>query len=584
MLKTPPNRHHWNQLLVVMIVGGTMLWQFIGAWQDSQTTDEAVHLAAGVSYWRTGDWRLNPEHPPLTKLLAAIPLLALRQLHLPLDRPAWSERNQWLFGAAMVYGSIAGPFGPRLIMWLGRWPMIVLWGAIGLLIYSWSRQRWGPTGGLVSLTFFAFDPNWLGHGHLVTNDVAAAGFFFASVWALDRLARTPTWSRVLILTVLFAAAQLSKFSNLILWIIIPLVGAVIASRGHSLFRWRWWWRMMVSLALITPVLIWTTYGFEIERIDQDPRINQLWQERQWLLESGQIAEQRSIVQQLVRWTDPNSASGQWVTSVLQHSIPAYSYWRGVFSTMTHNYAGHAAYLFGQFSLLGWWYYFPVALAVKTPLVTVVLLLVAGWLGWERWRRHRRWPDDVWLLGLPPLLYFLWSLTSHINIGLRHIFPVYPFLWLWLGSLAAQPWPRWPGLRHWVIGLGLSLSVMTAFRAGSNTIGYFNALVGGTAGGHRVLLDSNLDWNQDLWRLRSFLNRQRFPEVHIVLFGSVPLEKIFPGAKPVLTDDDVGRGRRPSGVVTISAGQLYNVNGPFKWLRSKSPQWRIGSSILVYDFR
>ncbi len=576
--------HGWYRVVLAIVVGGAVFLQSIGAWTDSQTTDEAAHLGAGYSYWRTGDYRLNPEHPPLIKLLASLPLLALRPLELDLNSAAWQERNQWLIGAELVYGSYTTLTGAHLIMFLGRLPMIALWGLLGWLLWRWSRARWGNLAGLLTLTVYAYDPNWLGHGHLITTDVGLALGYFATIWALDRLLRQPSWRWIGLVGLFFTLTQLTKFSALLLWLIVPLLGLIrLLQPEGSGWNWRWWWRLVLGLVVVTSSLTWFAYGFEVKPIEADPRIETLWAERAWLVKSGAVADQPGVVQWLVRISDPDRPSGRWLENFSNHSIPAYTYWRGLFSTLTHSFVGHAAYLFGQASNSGWWWYFPAAMALKTPIVTIVLGLLAGGVAWARWRRRRTWTFDAWLIGLPPLLYLLWSLASHINIGLRHVFPVYPFFFLALGGLAV-PWIRHDRWRRWVVSVGIVGSIMTGLLAWPNTIGYFNALAGGTTNGHRYLLDSNLDWNQDIWRLRRFLDSQDFPEVHLALFGSIPVHQIFPNTLPVLEGQAIAAGQRPSGVVVISAGQLYNQDGPFGWLQTYTPRWRVGSSIWIYDFR
>lgn len=564
--------------------------QCIGAWQDSQTTDEAVHLAAGRSYWQTGDFRLNPEHPPLIKLLAAVPLLFRPDTRIDTSSVQWAQRQEWLVGSTMLYDQRSTEQA-QMIMFLGRLPMIIVWGVLGWLIFIWARQRWGAWAGIIGLLVYSGDPNWLGHGHLVTTDVGLALGFFATIWLLDTFLRQPSWSRWWWLCLVFGLTQVTKFSAIILWVIVPLVALIALTYRSTRMTGRWWWRLVGGLCLVTALVTWAAYGFEVKRIDSDPRIGQLWQERQVLIDSGTINQQPPIVQRLIAWSDPAKPSGQWLIRASHWSVPAYSYWRGLFSTLSHDVWGHPAYLLGQSSQGGWWYYFPIALLVKTPSITLILLLTAVAIGFLRLYHRPRsapWsaviPVDAIVLGLPPLMYFVWSLTSHINIGLRHIFPIEPFFFLAIGSLVS--WRAVANTFTWkktllVLACGLPL---TAVLSWPHTIGYFSEIIGGPRQGYRYLLDSNLDWNQDIWRLRNWLAHRQFPEVHLVLFGSIPYHALFPTSLPVLQDDEVARGQRPSGIVVISAGQLYNQYGPFAWIRAYRPRWRIGSSLSVYDFR
>ncbi len=631
----------WPRLVAALLVLGALSLQSIGAWQDSQTTDEAVHLAAGLSYWQTGDWRLNPEHPPVFKLLAAVPLLLSTSARLNTNDEVWRQGNEWLVGAKFLYDSPGqAKYGTRWLMFLGRWPMIGLWLLLVLTLYGLSRERWGEWPAVAVAAVAAYDPNLLGHGHLVTNDIGLAWLFLLVCWRTDRFMRRPSWRELLFLVSFFAIAQNMKFSAVILWLIVPFVtllglveprqsppevghrlrwwqelsaqllyrvgrnprirpdrasasGLVRGIKPNSLFSWSWWRRLVIGLVVGASFVTWMVYGFGVQRIDRDPRVSQLWQERQTILDQGTIDEQPPFVRSLIGWSDPGTAGGRWLMNFSHWTVPGYWYWRGLSSASTHNYFGHAAYLLGQTSERGWWYYFPVALWVKTPFP----LLAAGltWIAWQAYTLFRRWRNrqlnwvEVWSAGgwtlvFPPLFFLLWSMTSHINIGLRHIFPTYVFLPLTVGSLvaAAQRWRPRPA--RWAIVGAVIIPIMVAVAAWPNTIGYFNSFGGGTTGGYRFVLDSNLDWNQDIWRLRSWLNQRRLPRVHLVLFGSIPADKVFPERLPVLTDDQIASGERPRDIVVISAGQLYNEDGPFHWLRAYRPTWRIGSSITAYDFR
>lgn len=576
--------HRWERPLLVLIVSGALWLQCIGAWQDSQTTDEAAHLGAGASYWATGNFQLNPEHPPLIKLLAAAPVFLIPGVQVPLESPNWKNADQWNFGAEFLYANFEELDAAKVILFFARLPMILVWLVLGCVIIYLARKRWGPVGGLLSATFYAYDPTLLGHGHLVTTDLGVSLLYFTTIWAFDHFWRQPSWKWLTITELLFAGALLAKFSALLLWFVLPVLATLRVVTVHTRLTWTWWWRLIGVMIVATPILIWSMYGFEIKRIDADPRIDQLWRERQELIDQGILEQQTDLVQKLVRWTDPATPSGAWLSDFLTTEIPGYSYLRGVFSTLTHNYVGHSAYLLGQVNMLGWWYYFPIAFAVKMPIVTLAMLLAALGFAIFFWRRDRTSWFEISIGAFPFVLYLGWSMLGHINIGIRHIFPLFPFLFFWIGSLA-RPWPigfRWQPLLLSVAMLGI---ISTSLLAWPHTIGYFNAFAGGTNGGHRYVLDSNLDWNQDIWRLRDWLEQEKPDAYHLSLFGSIPRKRLFPDAIAIPTDEQIRAGLDPAGkLIIISAGQLWNVDGPYHWLQPREPDLRLGSSILIFDFR
>lgn len=568
-------------------------WQCIGAWQDSQTTDEGVHLTAGLSYWQAAAWRLNPEHPPLMKLLASAPVLLLPHARVSTTDAAWRTGNEWLIAANFLYNSVAAShYGPRVLMLYGRLPMIGLFLVLLFILYRWAQEHWGHWPALATLALAAFDPNLLGHGHLVTNDIGVAMLFVAVCWRLEHLLRRPTWRELFVVAGLFGLAELMKFSALILWLIVPGVAAIRLMFPAGDWSWRWWRRLIISLVVVSFFLTWTMYGFNLSRPDADPAVAQLWTVRQTMIDARTVSQQPRLIQLAIAAANPNHLTGRWLADIEHWTIPAYWYWRGIFSDLTHNAYGHSAYLLGQVSTQGWWYYFPVTVVVKMP--PLLLAIMIFWGGWQvsRWRHRRRATSAAernvfgagWTMFVPPVIFLWWSLTSHINIGLRHIFPMYVFVPLTGGSLIFALKRFRSRLVKWLVLAIALISISVSWHAWPNTIGYFNLMAGGTRGGYRYLLDSNLDWNQDIWRLQTFLHQHHFDHAHLVLFGSIPYDSVFPGHLSVLTDQDIAAGVRPDGIVVISAGQLYNADGPFHWLRAYPPTWRVGSSITVYDFR
>lgn len=574
----------FNRPFIARALAGTALiialsLQCIGAWTDSQTTDEGAHLGAGLSYWRTGDFRLNPEHPPLVKLLAAVPLLPIKAIQPSQNATYWADRDQWKIGRLILYSQLAPLSVTQTALWFARLPMMLLWLGLGLVVWKWAEERTSVWGGAMAAIIYAFEPTLLGHGHLITTDVAVAAGLTATFWIASKIVARPSWRLASIFAVVFGLTQITKFSALILWPVAFGLLGLAAWQASSAWTWLWWRRTLALTILIGAGLTWSVYGFERLPANADPRIDRLWRERDALVGSAELETMPPIVKYLVQTTPPGSVWRERLQAAGTIPLPAYSYWRGAFAVASHNAMGHVAYLLGEQRSQGWWYYFPIALAVKTPLpiIGLVLLLVA--LG-IRSPRSLTQPRH-YLLYAPILLYLLWSLTSRINIGVRHVIPMIPLTIIAVASLVPSARRTWQKLV--LVGLTAAMPVI-AIAAWPNTIGYFNAFAGGTTGGHRIILDSNLDWNQDLWRLRDYLQVRSLPPAMIALFGSVPTEVVHPHPERIPTDSDVAANGRPRGLVIISKGILYSVDMPFVWLRNLQPTGRIGSSILVFDLR
>ncbi len=576
---------------LILIIASAFTWQCIGAWQDSQTTDEAVHLVAGRSYWQTGNFSINPEHPSLFKLWSSLPLALLPHSQIQTSTNTWKTRNEWIIAAEYLYTGPAQAFyNGRFLLFLGRWQMMLIWLGLIITMASTSWRRWGPWTSVAVTTLIAYDPNFLGHGHLVTNDVAMAFAYLGTFLALDWFTSKPRWSRLAIFSTVFALAQLTKFSAVILWLFIPLVMAIAILYRRPIMTWRWWWRSILACIIVTSIATWASYDFQFTRITSDPTIAHLWQERAKIVNTDGLLSVPAYTRLFVRLSNPSSMTGQLMDTVQHWSVPTYWYWRGLFSDASHNAYGHSGFLLGHASTQGWWDYFPVAIAVKAPLLlllsvlagTIVLLIESMRNRRRPWRQ--RYPFTFWIFGFPPLAFLAWSMTSHINIGVRHVFPVYVFLPFTIVAVLRYLQHYRPKL---VPAIALSVSIITVIVATSawpNTIGYYNALAGGTNDGHRIVLDSNLDWNQDIWRLKNFLHQQQFSDIHIALFGSIPTPTLFPNALPILNDQQIHDGLRPTGIVIISAGILYDVHGSLTWYRTQPARWRIGSSMYIYDYR
>lgn len=548
--------HPWASWVFAIILLVGLGLQINGSWTDSQTTDETNHLASGIAYLRTADFRINPEHPPLTKVLAAIPLLWRSDIKVNTSTQAWAEKDIRGFGRSLLYPKPGDLTGPRMTFFVGRLPMIGWWLVLGILIFWAARRRWGDWPALAAAGLYVFDPNFLGHGHLINTDVPLAAAFFASILALDIYLRAPSRRRLIILSVIVGLTLIVKFSAVLIIPLVIVLGAYRVWFDRSTFTWRRWGIMLFSVAGAPLLIIWACYGFEVRKT------------------STVVLTESTVIATIDR---------------LHLPIPALSYWNGLLRVKAHNANGHDTALFNQQSLTGWWYYFPVAVAIKTPLMTLGVLFAALGLGLAymyqqlRLRRFGRTilsPTNMCFI-VPPAAFLLIAMLSQLNLGLRHIFPVYPFLFLAAGWAISRIRQTFQPI---VVATLLIGAAIVAFLAWPNTISYFNAAAGGTTNGHNILAGSNLDWGQDVYRLRSFLDQQHFPRIRVSLTDGVPASRAYPEAKPMRTDEMVAAGAKLDDVVIISASILFDPREHIQWLRKYSPRWTIGSTIYGYDFR
>ncbi len=539
----------------------------------NHTVDEVVHISAGYTYLTNFDFRLNPEHPPLVKMVAAIPLLFMH-LDGKIDSPYYTYDKQWDFGHEFIYNNTSDP---ELIALSAKLPMLLF--AMGLIVsvFFWSRRLFGVRAGLLAATFTAFSPLILAHENLVTTDVPIALFFFLAIWAFTEYIQKPTWRRFSWLTIALAAALLTKFSAPLLFpigIAILIVWSILTANGHigkSLKKnVAYFLPRLLFASILALIIVWACYGFQWGAPSQSPV----------------LTENKERVATWLGFLSPEQFDRFY-----QMRIPLFSFLEGLFYVFTHNVGGHDSYFMGQFSNRGWWYYFPVLLAVKNPLPLLLVLVIGFIKGWHSlWRsftqhklikRLQNTPFAYLVIAIAPLGYLLQSMTAHINLGVRYVMPVMPFAFVIAGAIAARllrfEWGRV------VVVIAISWSIAIAFWSFPNYIPYYNEIAGGPEHGAWVATDSNYDWGQDLKGLKQFLNARGNPPLAIVYFGTANIDRTNYNYLHVPTSDEIAAGAQKPPLIAISVSALYDAQHRYDWLFAEKPIARIGYSINVYQF-
>lgn len=570
-------------ICIITLLAIIAVFQLTSIREENQTIDEGVHLAAGVSYWLTGDFRLNEEHPPLVKLISALPVV-LAQPTIHWDSPSWQEGNQWAFARDLLYEW--GNDADTLLL-LGRLPMIALTLTLGVVLYLWGRRLAGDWAGLFTLAWFAFDPNFLAHGRYITTDVPVTLGYAATLYLFVRLLDRWTWQRMLAFAAIFGLTQVTKFSALFLYAIIilaPILWYCKTQTAKTIAK-----RVLTVLGLAlagTIVAVTMVYGGQLKKGSEDPWVQALYQERQSVVREQRVATQPGTVQKIISLTNPDTRIGKTIENVVLHTpIPSWSYFKGIVLVLNHDYWGHLAYVNGTFSNFGWWWYFPFALLIKTPFATLILLCVAicAVIKSSNVRKFFYSPSMLLLTGVG-VLYLLWSMTSNLNLGVRHVYPVYVGMFVTIGVLLANVWlspRRW--LKVVIGGISI-LYVTTSFLAYPAYTAYFSEIVGGTANGPKYLVDSNIDWGQDAKRLLAYTKQHNIPYVCMSYFGQASLRYYQLDHRYLPTQQDPHTPEDIQCVVAISVTSLLSQDGAYAWLRNYVPDEKIGGSIYVYDFR
>lgn len=571
-----------STLLAVFILACLLGLSLLGALYDAPIADEPVHIAAGASYLATGDFRMNPEHPPLVKLLAAIPVL-IAGARVQTDGPAWKNTDKWVFGSQFVFEN---RIAPRTIVFLARLPMILLTLAFGLMLSLWVKKKFGAWPAVVLLAVYAFDPMTLSHGHYVTTDLAAAFTFALVLMSLDRFFALPSKPNGWLVALFMAIAMLTKFSLVILWPILVL--AYLARWWHAPrtpLPWsvRGLFKLLGQCCIVSFVLAFIVYGFEIKKPYNDPIVHQLYAKRAAIVVSPDYQRLTSFEQTVLKQTDPATVSGQRLETLLKSvPIPAYSYLSGLIAVTGHNYTGHSHSFLGQTGDKGSIWYFPVAWFVKTPMAIAILTL----LGLVAFIRKRAWIQSFTplLLTIAGLTYIASAITSNLNIGYRHLMPVLPVL-AGLVTLAViragrskSVWQQ--GVVFGLLGFGL----LSPLRAFPHMLAYYTELIGGTQNGHAFMLDSNLDWGQSDREASDYVRANNISLAGTTRSGPDDRGAYGFSPTPVPTDTDLAGHEPPTGWYLISGNALLNGNHAFVWLEKRTPERVFGHALYLYQVK
>ena len=603
---------------------------------DSATMDEQAHIPAGYSYISQKDMRINPEHPPLLKDLAGLSVwfgskLTASPINFPSQAKSWQEgvNDQWDFGNVFLYQSNNN--ADQIIFW-ARLPMLLIMLVLGFYIFRWARELYGNRAGLLALFFYSLSPTFLAHSRYVTTDVGAAAAFFIATYYLVKWLRQSSKKNLIKAGLVFGLAMLTKFSIVLLipyFIFLVVVWALVGKKqvtarnlGGNLrasllkLRFRSLLTMTIGLlligiigmALIWPVYLFHTWDYPLER----------------QLADTQFHFRDFAVKQI---SDPVI----WMADkpLLR---PYGQFFLGFLMVLRRATGGNTTYFLGEVSNMGWHHYFPIVFLIKVPLSFLILILItllsAVWLikkpFWQRpVQRFFQWTKNYFtefaLLSFFAI-YWATSVTSNLNIGVRHVLPAFlPLYILISGQMTRWLTISWgPTLEKFkltpkdigrTIKTTISICLRTYFKyliivillfwyafgtikVYPDFLAYFNETVGGASNGYKYVTDSNLDWGQDLKRLTQFVEENKINKIYLNYFGGGS-GKYYLGEK----FQDWWGDRNPAELppnswLAVSATLLQGgraLPAPgfnektnyYNWLNQYEPVTVIGHSIFVY---
>jgi len=534
--------------------------------EKSNTYDEIAHVTAGYSYWMDNDYRLQPENGILPQRWFAIPLLSMN-LAFPRDAVLWTRSDVWKIGPQFFFESRNDMEG---LLWRARCMNVLLSVGLGLLIYAWSRRLFGAGGGMLSLLCYTMNPTVLANGSLATSDMAAALFFTASIGCLWKMFHKISLGSVVCTWLALAGLFLSKMSaGLIIPMGVLLLVLRLIGQRPLLVKWkkeisidRWYaqagviFGVMILQIVLVFVTIWAFYGFRYSAFHEPVTGKERFYYYHW----DEMLPDKSAPAQAVKFAKDH------------HLLPEAYLYGALYAYQRAQ--SRSAFLNGEYSNTGWWYFFPYTFLVKTPLALFPMLLLAGAGAFWSWRQvppnqwrtifRLAWQAFYMTAPLWILLVFYWTTAIHskLNIGHRHILPTYPAMFILTGAVAHWFYQR--GRLGWIMSLCVLACMLSMARECyaiyPHYLAYFNSIAGGPSNGYRHLVDSSLDWGQDLpglkrWLKEHDLDGQGKTPVYLAYFGKSSPDYYQIHAREICSPKSPPMAPWTEGVYCISATDL-----------------------------
>ncbi|MFZ2154075.1 MAG: glycosyltransferase family 39 protein [Candidatus Moraniibacteriota bacterium] len=599
-------RHVQLIILISVLFLGVSIYN---AHQDGVTFDEIAHIPSGYSYLSEHEIRLNPEHPPLIKNLSALPLMFM-DINFDTSLPFWTgelprkwDEGQWTAGRHLLWE--AGN-NPDKIVFYSRIPIVILSLLLGLFIFKWTKEIAGTLAGLLAFILYAFDPNVLGHNHYVTTDLGIMTFLTFSFYYFIKFIKKPSWKNAFIGGFFLGLLHLAKFSSILT---LPIFGLILITypilkkNKHAEGKLKTWFmylgKGLVAFAL-SIVMIWVVYFLNTFNTSRETMAQ--------LIDFNAPQTDQNIKNVYTRKA-LHALNGNVLTR------PLAEYGIGINYVFRRVAGGNGAYFIGEVSDNAFTAYFPTVFLLKETLPLIILIILTSFFTLYQiyqkinlrnlkqtfhhfidWLRYG--VAQYMLFGFIVLYSYL-SITGNLNIGLRHLFPIFPLIYILVAKKVHDFFKSFHFndliFAKYILALLLIWVVAEPLINFPYYLSYFNQLAGGPKNGYNFVTDSNADWGQDFKRFEAFL--QEHPEIDKIRLN------YFGGSNPeyYLGDRVINwwDSKRPieAGWYAVSVNQLQgsvhdtrkNPDGTLKkpdneswrWIKNYTPRYQVGTSIFVY---
>ena len=588
---------------------------FFSIFNDANTMDELAHTPSGYSYIVKQDMRLNPEHPPLLKDLSGLSIwlgskITSDPIYFPDQVKPWTEdlNGQWDFGREFLFRNNNNA---DKIIFLARIPMIMIMLLLGYYVFRWTRELYGNKASLLALFLYSLSPAFIANGRLVTTDVVAAAAFFISIYYFIKWIQKQNKKNLIIAGIVFGLALLSKFSLALLipyFVLVTLIWMILQRKlikpaiGLALIG-------IIAMALVWPVYQFHTWNYPAERQIADSQANLKTFGDRFLADPVIWASDKPILR------------------------PYAQFFTGLLMVIQRAAGGNTTYFLGEISRTAWPHYFPFVFLIKVPLSLLLLSIIALIYSLSQIKKTFRYKIfrkiekllkkyfTEFALLLFFAIYWYTSVTSNLNIGIRHILPTFPVIYIlvsgqinrWLNSYSGPllekiklnskkelknvkiiPWSHFKTYsKYTIIIILFAWYAFGTIKIYPHFLTYFNELVGGPSQGYKYVTDSNLDWGQDLKRLAEFVDENNIDKIYIDYFGGDSLNYRLGDKYESWWGDRNPKDLPLNSWLAVSATFLqggrgvpnpeyHEKTGYYKWLDQHEPVTVIGNSIFIYQ--
>lgn len=550
-------RQLWIEISAGIVVALFLALVWTAESRKTETIDEPLFISAGLAQVELLDPNLELSHPPLLRLISGLSAHYLGGAYevpkpVPLvprgatDLYTYKLQDAFDWSARLLYDT--GNDHDRTLFW-GRFPFAFFGALAGVLVLLEARRRLGDIPALAALAVFCFTPEVLAHAQWAHSDLPSAAALMLTAMLFARALEIPTALNELLLGFALGLMVSVKITGvLLLPFLLPIIVLWNRPKQGS------WLKIAMPRLVRMSAAIWLVIVIAF-------------------LPKPRLFDHEFLpidLAHLVGGT-PEGDCVHFTAAFLRWTPLPDTFLKGLVYTALLGQHGQMAFFHGELRSDGWWYYFPAAMILKYP-TPLLVLAACGFIATVRSKQFSAARKLAWTL--PPLVLFGLAMAQKINIGVRSVLTIAPFLALW--SAAALAATRAHVIRYAVLA-AVALSIVSGISAWPNFLSWFNPLFGGTAAADKWLVDSNLDWGQDLGELARLLRARGNPEVHLAFWGWARPER--------LEIRTVNFNQRTPGYYAVSRSYFSGIWGhQFDWLRDLPVEEYAGGSIALINVR